>query len=73
MNNILFVHASPHVKDALGYRLAQKILAQETLTNSRVSFIERNLLAAPLSPLTHRYASALVSHNIGDSIDAALT
>lgn len=73
MNNILFIHASPHGKHALGYRLAQKILAQETLTNSRVSLVERDLLAAPLSPLTHRYASALVSHNIGDSIDAALT
>lgn len=73
MDNILFIHASPHGKHALGYRLAQKILAKETLTNSRVSWVERDLLAAPLSPLTHRYASALVSHNIGDSTNAALT
>lgn len=67
MNNILFVHASPHGKYALGYRLAEKILAEEMLRNSRVSLIERDLLTAPLSPLTHRYASALVSYNIGDS------
>lgn len=72
MNNTLFIHASPHGKHALGYRLAQKILAEEALRNSRVSLIERDLLAAPLSPLTHRYASALVSYNIGDSNDAAL-
>ncbi|MGP5563316.1 FMN-dependent NADH-azoreductase [Vreelandella alkaliphila] len=73
MHNTLFVHASPHGKHALGYRLAQKILAKETARNSNVGLIERDLLAAPLSPLTHRYASALASHNIGDSIDAALT
>ncbi|MDN6322393.1 MAG: FMN-dependent NADH-azoreductase [Halomonas sp.] len=73
MNNTLFIHASPHGKHALGYRLAQKILAEGALTNSRVSLVERDLLAAPLSPLTQHYASALVSHNIGDSIDAALT
>ncbi|CAN0579738.1 unnamed protein product [Ectocarpus sp. 12 AP-2014] len=72
MDNTLFIHASPHGKHALGYRLAQKILAEEALRNSRVSLIERDLLAAPLPPLTHRYASALVSYNIGDSIDAAL-
>ncbi|MBE0400475.1 MULTISPECIES: FMN-dependent NADH-azoreductase [Halomonas] len=73
MNNILFVHASPHGKYALGYRLAEKILAEEMLINSRVSLIERDLLTAPLSPLTHRYASALVSYNIGDSPNADLT
>ncbi|UEQ06433.1 NAD(P)H-dependent oxidoreductase [Halomonas profundus] len=72
MGNILFVHASPHGKHALGYCLAQKILAEKTLRHSSVSLVERDLLAAPLSPLTHSYASALVNHNLGDSVDAAL-
>lgn len=73
MGNILFVHASPYGKHALGYCLAQKILTEQTLRHSSVSLVERDLLAAPLSPLTHSYASALVSHNLGDSVDAALT
>lgn len=73
MDNTLFVHASPHGKHALGYRLAQKILAEELLRNSRVSLMERDLVAAPLSPLTQRYASALVSHSTGASPDTALT
>ncbi|MDX1355088.1 MAG: NAD(P)H-dependent oxidoreductase [Halomonas venusta] len=73
MHNTLFVHASPHGKHALGYRLAQKILAEETARNSNVGLIERDLVAAPLSPLTHHYSSALLSHNIGDRVNAALS
>ncbi|MDN7132411.1 NAD(P)H-dependent oxidoreductase [Halomonas sp. MC140] len=72
MGNTLFIHASPHGKHALGFRLAEKILAAERLKNHNIRLIERDLLAAPLSPLTHRYAAALVSHNIGDRPDAAL-
>lgn len=47
MHNTLFVHASPHGKHALGYRLAQKILAEETARNSNVGLIERDLAITP--------------------------
>lgn len=73
MPNTLFVHASPHGEQALGYRLAQKILAYEKLLHPTKNLIKRDLVTTPLASLTSHYATALVSTELGDTVDAALT
>lgn len=72
MHKTLLVNASPHDKYALGYRLAQKIIADDQPLDPNDSLIERNLVATPLKPLTSDYVTALVNTRLGEEIDSAV-
>lgn len=59
MTRTLFVHCSPHGRQAYGYLLAREIIDRERRLDSASTLVERDLSSRPLPALSPAYAAAL--------------